>query len=415
MQYPVRKEKSDLLVPVGGNSLLLSFRGNVTVEDLKEAVVTAAKSNWLLGCKAVRDGGEASLHSVKDFSLEVFVEEDSPSHIIAREEKRRFAIEDGELCRFFILYDGGKPRLLIYAHPLAGDGVSLCFLAEDIMRALSGEMPSPRMVSLVEGVYTHKAMRFYLKWFTALLKKNWQKKNISLSFENAKELHQGYWQERESRSFFRTIYGEDLERLSALARIHGSSLSTAVAAALLKASGGKTQLKLCPNLRSEETGMGDFITDLWIFGSYNENLSFWENAKALQKQLERQYHDPRKLGAKGILRRELGPALSESAAFYSFGQLGDFSAGMASRLLGYRTPGGLGLCDLQSLPIPIHYRDCAIDELYFIPALTPDLKKTVGVSVLGGSLTLSLHVLNDSGMPGTRTVFEKAVDTLLKL
>lgn len=63
--------------------------------------------------------------------------------IITREEKKPFSIWKGELMRVFIIHHEKQTRLLLMAHHLVGDGMSLIYFAQDIMQALNSSAALP--------------------------------------------------------------------------------------------------------------------------------------------------------------------------------------------------------------------------------------------------------------------------------
>ena len=408
MRYDMGEERARLFWPGSGSALIATVKGSVSLPELKNAAEKAVRANGALGRKAFLDeNGRGFFEELPSPAIPVSFEEASPGEVLAREEKRRFAVEDGELARIFILTLGGRPKIMIYAHSFAGDGNDLALLLRDIMAALSGEVlrfrPVPRREILTGKPCLPRRLA------AKALNRSWRRKKLSFHWEDNRELFDGYWEDRQTKAFFHAIGGEDCERLTASVRIRGVFLAAAFAGALFQAAGDQEDLRLC--LPQEKAADGwepppcILPSSCWEAGE-----DFWENARRLQQRLQKSRPDAGKAFAAA-----LEPSLLDAAYFYAFGQREDFEAGAVVGLANLFPKGETRLYCLTGISIPCRYGEWGLGDLFFLPPFSPGEDRALGLALLGGTVTFSLRAAEGPGLMASRSLFERAAGLLREI
>lgn len=178
MKTELKKERIYLCAPNSCVATSITITGNLEIDNISNAIREAVKHHQILNAKiSVEDSGKAYYitENVRHFSITV--SDTSWEKIVEEQVKIRLEIENGELIRFFIIPQTDSVQLVIINHHLAGDGLSVAFLIEDIMNILSGKEIAYKDIQLMDPLkYTDVSslspmIRFLMKG----LNKRWGK------------------------------------------------------------------------------------------------------------------------------------------------------------------------------------------------------------------------------------------------
>lgn len=152
MKYEINKERIWVFAPVAAISTIVEVEGKTTFDDMKIAIRKAVCKNDVLKTRVEFEGSKAYLIGQNEACYRVEETTEEMTNIIHREEKIPFDLSKGEYLRFFLIVEDTKKtvhnewKLLIMSHHLAGDGTSLAYLIQDIMKALNQEELSGKPV-----------------------------------------------------------------------------------------------------------------------------------------------------------------------------------------------------------------------------------------------------------------------------
>ena len=151
-------------------AMVAIVKGEITAEEIKEAVEKAYTQNETTMSKVVLENGNAYFQKIPQTGCKVFIEERDWRDIMHESEKNTFRINEGELFRIYIIPNHAKQEYTIFmmAHHIAGDGKALLMLLEDILSALAGKQTEYRYLNK-EGVILPPAGLKYPFWIQALL------------------------------------------------------------------------------------------------------------------------------------------------------------------------------------------------------------------------------------------------------
>ena len=203
MRYMIETERTDLFDVSIVIAMRVHIKGNVTEAGLNSAFENTTQAYEILGSRVVieEDGTayyESAVNNQEAAHVEltkepqkdqlphnnkIYFEDSSWLHILKREEKIRFKIEEGEFLKAFCYeMDDEGCSILFLMHHLGGDGKSFVYFIESFMRALSGEKLEFSRIRLIPaGPLDDKSKRDRLGPLAFVPKsynKKWNKQNL---------------------------------------------------------------------------------------------------------------------------------------------------------------------------------------------------------------------------------------------
>jgi hypothetical protein len=199
----------------------VDITGNPDTEAIKRAIELAVNANEILKCRiALLESGDAVYEKIEKPVYSIETSNESWMEVTRKYESRIFNISIGELIRFFILIGEGDTQLLIIAHHLSGDGLSIAYLIEDIMLALEGKKLKFKPIHFVsaeefpKGSGLNPIMRFGLRIFN----RKWRKTGKVFFYPDYERMFHNYWKERETFICCQQLSQEELEAISKIAK-----------------------------------------------------------------------------------------------------------------------------------------------------------------------------------------------------
>jgi hypothetical protein len=444
-QYKIQYERTHLFSPNINIAFSLDIAGDVTDAVLENAIDEAVRANEILYCRIVLwENGEAyyetqesPLYSIK-YVTEFF------EQIIYQQNRIAFDLERGEFIRFFVRRNQGGVSLFILAHHLAGDGLSMAYLADQIMRSLAGEKLAFKPVELLSSEVLPQESRLSsnLNFMLTALNQKWRSGKKIFTFEDFRRMFGKYWDGRESMIFMQQVDKFKHSRILAVSREHGVTFNTVLttsilqamaaaevpgkvsflAALLRKAASKPVEVGIAADIRQNRQdglgnlydAMGNFATGLSIIYPYNDGMDFWENAANVHRLIyEKLDSDARKY----FLLQFLGaidPSLVDSAYFTVFDGYRDGTAKTVAKMFGYTGhPKDVSITNLGRIPMNQTYGDFSVSNVRFVAPLVPNARRIYGIATQGDVLTVSLHVAKDENTGAEKALFEQAMENLL--
>lgn len=238
MKNYICSERADLFEPNIYINFWIQLVGDPKPEDVEAAVKAAFAANEATMSKVVLlRTGEAYYDRQQESGCRVELKEANWLEVLRQNEKIPFAINKGELMRVFILTAEEKLGLLIMAHHLVGDGKSITYFLEDIMRALAGESLTFKPMKLITKDALPKDSRLSLPEKLYANYYNWKWKHIGQLFqwEDYEAIHRHYWEKHSTHIAYEYFSTEEINRIHAHTKEMGVSINSYIAAAFLEA------------------------------------------------------------------------------------------------------------------------------------------------------------------------------------
>lgn len=420
MRYMIETERSDLFDVSIVIAMRVHIKGNVTEDVLRSAFEDTTKAYEILGSKVViEDDGtayyESALNKEQELKQElrqelkqektnnkILFEESSWLHILKREEKIRFKIEEGEFMKAFCYeLDEEGCSIIFLMHHLGGDGKSLVYFIESFMRALSGEKLEFSNIRLIPaGPLDDKSkmdrlgpLAFVPKSFNKKWNKDARKK--SFDYYDMDEAYEIYWKEHESTVDEYIIKPETVKKVLGKCKEWNIGFTAYTTIAFLRWLGRKADVGYAVDYRKDGNRcMGNQATGISIKYAYNYNKSFKENAIKVQELMTKKLEDDQSKEFILPFMASFEPTLVDAINLEHAGSFRSKTSKSLATILGYRKKTkDMSVTNLTKLDIPEDYGEYKLDFFSFIPPVISYGKNIVGISTLGDCTVLTIHRL----------------------
>jgi NRPS condensation-like uncharacterized protein len=394
--------------------------GNPSIEAVQRAIEVAVNANEILNCKInLLDNGDAIYERVEKPVYSVEVSTESWMDVTKKYESRIFHLSIGELVRFFILTGENSLQLLIIAHHLVGDGLSIVYLIEDIMLALEGAKLTFKPLHLITTKdfpiesHLNPLMRFGINYYN----KKWRKVGKVFLYPDYEEMFQKYWREKKTTIFCEQLSQEELERISRNAHKFGVSINSLITTAFARAYGKRADIGMAVSIRDKGYhGMGNYASGVSILYAYNEDKSFMLNAQAVHRLIYKKLVDDKRKYFVLHFTDTLEATLLDSACMVAYGGYKNKVAEYFTRMMGYDGhPKDISITNLTKLDIKQTYGIYNIKNISFAAPLIPNASRVIGIASLGGCVSFTMHVLEDENLNYEKEYFWTAIQELKNL
>lgn len=413
----IDKERTWIFSPVNNIVLKVDIKGNVLEEQLKEAIRDTVYQYDMLHQKIVMDNeGNAYYEKAEFFELVVKPMLIDWKEVAREQEKLPFAIHKGEFIRFFYSKTEAGITILIIAHHIAGDGISLTYFVQDIMRSISGAKIEYKKLELfdMENLSKETRLRAPTTWLMKHMNKQWKKTGRKFDFNDYYHMYQKYWNNRET--LIDTCYLEDeiYDSICKCSMENKITINSLITTAFIRASDELCDVGMAASIREKGfTGMGNYATGISVKYQYNEKQSFIDNARNVQKMIYGKLNNVSKKYFLLQFMKNIEPTLIDAIYFNSCSDYNNKTARTFSKMFGYNgNPKGISITNLTKLPIEIKYGAYEIKDFVFVPPLVLNAKRIIGIASMGKRMVFSLHLNKDAKAEGHRKFFYKGIEFL---
>jgi len=412
MSNRIDKERIHLMSPCATVCAALEIAPAAEEHALRAAIEKVLRAHALLCCRVELDAdGEARFvpNGAPVVSLAPF--DGDALALIAAQQNRPFAIQRGELARFFFHSEGGRTRLVCAVHHVACDGGSLVRLLRALLLALNGEDVPARPVRLLspDDLPAHPGLNPLLRLMMKRTNRRWRQTGRAFTADDFAAMQRAYAETHPVRVQLRTLSPDAVSALEHLAHAHNITINSLLTAAFAAAARPGEKLGVAVDVRPRGIdGPGNFATAIGLPAEYDPRTSFLSNAEKIHAAIRGRLESPRERFFLYEFMRALAPTLVDSIYFCRWGGARNPVSEAAAKMCGYTdSPSGLSLSNLKRLDMP----DGApyhCETLYFVPPYIPNVRAVVGISTFRNTLTLTLSAPE----PFPETLLEIAAKTL---
>ena len=311
--------------------------------------------------------------------------------LVHASEKRPFALMDGELLRAFILPARDGASLLLHAHHLAGDGLSLVSFTRDVLDALAGRAPAFKPLLLADEAFLRARAKLPVPVSLGArqLARAWGRRGRSFGWDDYLAIHEAYWSAHESSFSIE-------ERSVSAAKTglpEGVTVGDLLVAELLRGHPGCDSLGLPVSVREGAAGMGNPTSAISVRHRYDERRSFEENLRSVHAATRRELDNATVKYFVLNLIAALPPTLVDAVVLHAHGLCDERLAAKTARRLGYtgETVRELGLTNLGRVELPDGGSSFTVKDLLFVPPKISYTRDVYGAASFGDKLRL-VHV-----------------------
>jgi len=446
------------LSPFSTVTVVARIKGDITVDMLMNAVQKVQQRHANLRVRIKWDDENNLLFTsedVKEIPVEIISRESENHWMKIHQEASQipFRFNERPAIRFILVHSPDISELIILCHHIICDGLSLAYLARDLMVHLGDPakeaeiLPDPVPIdrnNLPKDVSVNPVVKFFIN----RINKGWQKDKIHFDMEDYRNLTEAYWMHAQHRMLTVELSEPKTASLVTRCREENTTVNSALTAAFLGAQravqGNRKELSsigIAGNMRDRlekpaGEAMGFFAGVVTLDYSYDERKGFWDNARRLNQKVQPLYTN-KNLFKEGLTWCYLEPAILEAINFKRLGGLVPSRFSRHEKLSEYsrrddvissiikrekmdsldRIIMGTAVTNLTRMDFPREYGDLELDRLIFHPGGAFPLSNVnlvLGAVTCSGKLSLVVQYEEGTVDTGTMTqIKDKAIEFLL--
>ena len=444
--------------PFSTVTMVARIKGHVTEMMLKNAAEKVQQRHALLQVR-IKEDQEGNLwftsEGVQEIPIEVVHRKSENDWIEIHAEgcKIPFEFEMRPAIRFILVQPPDESELIILCHHMICDGMSLAYLARDLMVHLGNPerevqiLPAPEPIS-PENIPSEVAPSGLIKYFVNKIKQKWIDEYESFDQEDYEALNKAYWENYNHEILSIELKEEETSALIARCRKENVTVNTALITAFVGAQNAvmspqphhaKTVSAVSlrnrlPNPPGE--GMGYYALGLEVNYKYNPKKSVWENARSYHKKISSNTSNKKVFGDLPIFL-QMDSNIYEALNFKKLGTLIDQNSPRYGKLHGFGKREdvvvrllkrakmetldaklfGPAITNLGRLDFPTTYGSLELDRLIMQPGGAFPLvhvDMVLGAVTCAGKLSLVIEYAEEAVDTATmKQVKAKALDFLL--
>ncbi len=286
--------------------LLATLEGGLLQEKLEEAIVRVSKKHLLMNSNINVDADNTVWYEINSgMKPAVYCTQDTEDldKIMIAELKTPFNLEEGPLVRFNIIGTEDKTYLLISCHHAICDGLSLVYLANDLLTAIAYPEKeingAAKLIVQDERAIPDKVKNgFLMKLMINSMNKKWQKRDLPFTKVMYNDIHTEFWKKHHPGIIRWGLSKEQTSKLVKQSKKNGVTVNTALATAFVRAQNEildrqfySDDVTVSVSMRdyleeSPEDAMGFFASAVRPALKYSIEKSFWDNAVKFHKQIK---------------------------------------------------------------------------------------------------------------------------------
>ena len=432
-------------------TMVARINGNVSEDMLRKAVSKVQQRHVLLRVRIEEDNDHVqwfTSEGVQEIPIEIVPRksENDWIKIHAEASKIPFDFETRPAIRFILVQSPEISELIILCHHIICDGLSLAYLARDLMVHLGDPAAEVDILPNPEPVYKGNlpddvALPGIVKSVIKKIKQKWTDEIVFFDQEDYIAQNKAYWDNFTHEIFSVELTEEETSALVARCKTENVTVNSAITAAFSGAlsfvAGEKphhAKTAIAASLRDRlpkppGEGMGYYALGLEMKFKYNHKKGFWDNAGKYHKKIKPSFTNKNVFSDvlnwlemdsniyEALNFKKLGALVTPESPSYE--KLSDFSkrddvvTGLLKRV-GMETFEskllGPAITNLGRLDFPKTYGDLELDRLIMQPGGAFPLvhvDMVIGVVTCSGRLSLVVEYAQETVDTGT---MEKIVD-----
>jgi NRPS condensation-like uncharacterized protein len=299
-------------------TMVARIKGNVSKDMLKNAVAKVQQRHALLRVRIKEDHEHAlwfTSEGVQEIPIEIVgrKSENDWIEIHAEASKIPYEFETHPAIRFVLVQSPEVSELIILCHHMICDGMSLAYLARDLMVHLGDParevkvLPDPLPVTL-DNLPSDVSLSGLVKFFINRIRQKWAEESVFFDQEDYEILTKTYWDNYHHALFCIELSEAETSALVARCRKENVTVNSALTAAFSGAQSfvegekphhAKTAIAASlrdrlPNPPGE--AMGYYALGVELKLKYNHKKSFWDNARIYHRKIKPNFTNKKVFG-----------------------------------------------------------------------------------------------------------------------
>ena len=323
-------------------TMVARIKGDVSAEMLENAVLKIQQRHVLLRVRIQEDRDRTqwfTSEGVQEIPIQIVARKSEHDWIKIHGDAARipFEFETRPAIRLLLVQSPRCSELIILCHHIICDGMSLAYLARDLLVHLGDpvrpveELPAPAPISL-DNLPVDVSQSALAKFFINRMNRQWAEEGVFFDQQDYQELTRAYWDHYTHELFSIELSEEQTAALVARCRKENVTVNSALAAAFCGAQSFvqgdqpyQAKIVVAASLReripdSPGEGMGMYAGGVELKFKFNHKRSFWENARRFHKTILPKYRN-RDLFSDLLNWLYLDPTIFEALNFKKLGGL----------------------------------------------------------------------------------------------
>lgn len=393
--------------PLNVIKMIVRLESSVDRYMLERAVEKVCRKHPFLRSRIVlRDDGTAyfTTDGAQEMRLKVRqkTSDDDYVKVIEEEDRIPFEMDKGRLARIILLESETRPDIVVYAHHIICDGLSLMYMIRHLMEFLADpskniEVTEP--ISYAKQLLEAYPPNFLKRFMMKRINSKWAKRKVIFGEDDLLKLHKKVHPDKHVYVAFSM---QDTTTLRDRCRAEGVTINSAIITAILTA---KRQI---PELveRRDEIGFavnardrlpvhpgeacGFYATGVILKQEFEESKSFWDNARAVHQHSQETLQDDKALFERRTMILTLDPTLIDALLFSVLGDFEDPLIKKFEKAYAEGTSVGAVLTNLGGAHIPKQYGPYMLDTVIFSPPGSVGGVLAMGASGIVGKLEITI-------------------------
>ena len=292
-------------------TMVARIKGYVSAEMLENAVAKVQQRHALLRVRIQDDQDHTqwfTFEGVQEIPIQVVARKSQDDWIKIHAQACRipYEFETRPAIRFILVQSPQISELIILCHHIICDGMSLAYLARDLLVFLGDPvqevevLPAPAPITL-DNLPADVSQSALAKFFINRMNRQWAEERIFFDQQDYQALNKAYWDHFNHELFSIELSQEQTAALVACCRQENITVNSALTAAFCGAQSFvqtvqpyHAKIVVAASLRdripdSPGEGMGMYAGGVEMKFKYNHKRSFWENARRFHKTIRPKY------------------------------------------------------------------------------------------------------------------------------
>ena len=294
-------------------TMVARIKGDVSESQLTHAVSKVQQRHTLLRVRIKEDQDHVpwfTSEDVGEIPIEVVTRESDEDWINVHHEASQvpFEFEKRPAIRFILVRGSDLSELIILCHHIICDGLSLAYLARDLMEHFGDPnrevevLPDPAPVDL-DNFPPNVSMNGLVKFFIQRINQKWEADKEYFDQEDYEVLSEAYWKNFRHKLIAIELSASQTSAIVERCRKEKVTVNTALTAAFVGAQvevqGNQSfhaSIGIAGSLRNrlpnpDGEGMGFYAGVIQPKCKYDSRKSFWDNARNFHKRIGPQFTD----------------------------------------------------------------------------------------------------------------------------
>ena len=299
-------------------TMVARIKGNVTRDMLESAVTKVQQRHVLLRVRIREDETHVpwfTSEGIQEIPIEVFPRKSESDwiEIHANASKIPYEFETQPAIRLILVQSSEISELIILCHHIICDGLSLAFLARDLMVYLGDPsrevevLPDPEPINL-DNLPSDVSLSSFVKYLINRIKRKWDDEIIFFDQEDYEILTKTYWDNYQHRLFSIELSEEQTSALIERCRSKGITVNSAITTAFSGAQSfvanenhGHTKTAIAVSLRDRipihpGEAIGFYAMGFELKIKYDHRKDYWHNARKIHEKIKSNFSNKKVFG-----------------------------------------------------------------------------------------------------------------------